>query len=75
MKFEKHFRVTGEARAEVGKELRRRYESGATVRELADETGRSYGAVHQLLAESGAALRARGGGSQKLVREMRSGRR
>ncbi|MGC7095600.1 helix-turn-helix domain-containing protein [Amycolatopsis lurida] len=69
MNFEKNSRITGEARAEVRKELRRRYEAGAPIRALADETGRSYGAVHRLLTESGAALRTRAGTERKPMRE------
>ena len=42
-------------------ELRRDYEHGASIRKLAASTGRSYGAVHSMLRESGAAMRSRGG--------------
>lgn len=42
-------------------ELRSAYEGGASIRTLAASTGRSYGAVHSLLRESGAAMRSRGG--------------
>ena len=42
-------------------ELRRAYEHGASIRKLAASTGRSYGSVHSMLRESGAAMRSRGG--------------
>jgi len=42
-------------------ELRSAYEGGASIRTLAASTGRSYGSVHSLLRESGAAMRSRGG--------------
>lgn len=42
-------------------ELRNAYESGASIRSLAASTGRSYGSVHSMLRESGAAMRSRGG--------------
>ena len=42
-------------------ELRSAYERGASIRTLAASTGRSYGSVHSLLRESGAAMRSRGG--------------
>ena len=51
------------APAEVGSlraELRGQYEAGATVRDLADETGRSYGGVHKLLKDGGTEFRPRG---------------
>lgn len=50
-------RVTGAERA-------RQYNKGRSVRELADAHGRSYGFVHQVLAESGVALRGRGGANR-----------
>ena len=42
-------------------ELRSAYEGGASIRTLAASTGRSYGSVHSMLHESGAAMRGRGG--------------
>ena len=42
-------------------ELRRDYEHGASIRQLAAATGRSYGAVHSMLREAGVAMRSRGG--------------
>jgi predicted transcriptional regulator len=35
-----------------------------SIRELAGETGRSYGFVHRMLSESGVALRGRGGATR-----------
>jgi len=54
-------RVSGAARDSLTSDLRTQYESGASIRELAAETGRSYGFVHRLLVESGVTLRGRGG--------------
>jgi predicted transcriptional regulator len=42
-------------------ELRSAYEKGASIRNLAAATGRSYGSVHSMLRESGTAMRGRGG--------------
>jgi hypothetical protein len=42
-------------------DLRHAYEGGASIRTLAASTGRSYGSVHSMLRESGAAMRSRGG--------------
>jgi hypothetical protein len=42
-------------------ELRDEYERGASIRNLAATTGRSYGSIHSMLRESGTAMRSRGG--------------
>jgi hypothetical protein len=57
----KHSRVTGTERERLAATLRGKYEEGATVRELAEQTGRSYGFVYQILTGTGVALRGRGG--------------
>jgi hypothetical protein len=48
-------------RDQVLTELRSAYESGASIRSLVAETGRSYGSVHSMLRESGTTMRSRGG--------------
>ena len=58
-------RVTGESRDRLQAELKRRYEAGASIRTLAQETGRSYGFVHNVLVESHVALRGRGGPNRR----------
>jgi hypothetical protein len=57
-------RVSGDVREALGRELREAYEAGASIRELAAQTGRSYGFVHRLLGESGASYRGRGGATR-----------
>lgn len=57
-------RITGDERGALSTTLRQRYESGASIRSLAAETGRSYGFVHRVLLESGAQLRGRGGATR-----------
>jgi hypothetical protein len=54
-------RITGSARESLTSEVRKQYESGASIRQLAQETGRSYGFIHRLLVESDVTLRGRGG--------------
>lgn len=54
-------RITGPERDTLTEELKSRYERGASIRSLAQETGRSYGFVHRLLVESETTLRGRGG--------------
>lgn len=58
--------ITGEARAQLAAELRQKYEAGAAIRELAVESGRSFGFVNTLLKESGATIRSRGGANRKV---------
>jgi hypothetical protein len=55
-------RITGQERQAIGRQLVARYEQGASIRALAEATGRSYGFAHRLLVESGVTLRGRGGG-------------
>lgn len=53
--------VRGQEREAVRQNLRRNYEAGASVRQLAAEAGYSYGRTHKLLEESGVTFRSRGG--------------
>ncbi|AFM17235.1 hypothetical protein Mycch_2462 [Mycolicibacterium chubuense NBB4] len=48
-------------RDQLVNELRSAYESGASIRNLVATTGHSYGSIHSMLRESGAAMRSRGG--------------
>ncbi len=54
-------RVVGTERSSLTNNLRVEYEKGASIRQLAESTGRSYGFVHRILTESGVSLRGRGG--------------
>jgi hypothetical protein len=54
-------RITGSARETLTADVRSQYEGGASIRELAAETGRSYGFIHRLLVEADVTLRGRGG--------------
>jgi len=58
-------RVAGTDRSDLAAQLKRRYDSGESIRMLAAATGRSYGFVHRLLSEAGAELRGRGGATRK----------
>jgi predicted transcriptional regulator len=62
-------RVTGSDRSKLASDLRKRYEGGASIRELAADTGRSYGFVHRILSESGATLRGRGGATRSKAKK------
>ncbi|GAA4600076.1 hypothetical protein GCM10023194_81150 [Planotetraspora phitsanulokensis] len=54
-------RVSGAERVRLAAELRRRYELGESIRELVVWSGRSFGLVRELLLESRASMRSRGG--------------
>ncbi|MDQ1629676.1 MAG: hypothetical protein QOI54_3420 [Actinomycetota bacterium] len=62
--LKKGARITGGERNKLAADLKRKYSSGSSIRELAGETGRSYGFVHRMLSESGVALRGRGGATR-----------
>lgn len=59
--LKKGARITGPDRAKLTTEITTQYLNGASIRNLAQEHGRSYGFMHRLLSESGAPLRVRGG--------------
>jgi transposase-like protein len=54
-------RKTKKTRDQSLDELRDEYERGASIRNLAATTGKSYGSVHSMLRESGTTMRSRGG--------------
>ncbi|WP_127452964.1 helix-turn-helix domain-containing protein [Streptomyces sp. B29(2018)] len=51
----------GPDRDKAAADLKKKYDSGTSIRALAEETGRSYGGVHRLLADAGVTFRSRGG--------------
>lgn len=63
--LQKGIRVSGEDRSQLASELKRRYDGGESIRQLAAATGRSYGFVHRVLSEAGAELRGRGGAARR----------
>lgn len=62
-------RITGSAREDLTEQLKKQYEGGASIRQLAQETGRSYGFVHRLLVEADVTLRGRGGPTRGPAKE------
>ncbi len=62
--LKKGARITGGDRTKLAADLKRKYATGTSIRELAADTGRSYGFVHRMLSESGVALRGRGGATR-----------
>ena len=64
-------RVTGADRAKLAADLKKRYDSGESIRALAATTGRSYGFVHRILTENGVSLRGRGGATRGKAKAKR----
>ena len=62
--LKKGTRVTGADRTKLAADLQKRYSAGESIRALAASTGRSYGFIHRILAESGVTLRSRGGATR-----------
>ncbi|MCX5046653.1 helix-turn-helix domain-containing protein [Aldersonia sp. NBC_00410] len=58
-------RVTGKSRDRLQGQLKRQYEAGASIRSLAQATGRSYGFIHNVLVEADVTLRGRGGANRR----------
>ena len=69
--LKKGTRVTGADRAKLAADLKKRYDSGESIRALAATTGRSYGFVHRILTENGVSLRGRGGATRGKARTSR----
>jgi Helix-turn-helix domain len=60
-KLAKGVRIEGAKRAKLTTQITARYVEGASIRDLADQYGRSYGFIHRIVTESGTPLRGRGG--------------
>ncbi|WP_306192222.1 MULTISPECIES: helix-turn-helix domain-containing protein [unclassified Streptomyces] len=55
----------GPDRDKLAQDLKKKYDSGASIRALAEETGRSYGGVHRLLEDAKTTFRSRGGAPRR----------
>jgi hypothetical protein len=62
--LKKGARITGADRSKLASDLKRQYTAGKSIRDLANDTGRSYGFVHRMLSEAGVTLRGRGGATR-----------
>jgi len=62
--LKKGARITGPDRNTLAVEVREQYENGRSIRELAQQHGRSYGFIHRLLSENEVSLRGRGGATR-----------
>ena len=66
--LKKGARIIGSERTKLSVDLKKAYEKGKSIRELADSHNRSYGFIHRVLSESGVALRGRGGATRTKVK-------
>src|SRR4029453_5943854 len=71
--LKKGARITGTQRDKLAVDLKKKYEKGASIRALAESTGRSYGFVHRVLSENGVTLRGRGGATRTKKSKGRGG--
>lgn len=62
--LKKGARIIGPERTKLAIDLKKQYDKGKSIRELADSHGRSYGFIHRVLSESGVTLRGRGGATR-----------
>ena len=58
--LEPHVRLLKDEATELSEDLRRRYEAGASIRELCDSTGYSHARMRGLLEKAGTKMRRRG---------------
>lgn len=67
MNLTKGKRIVGNDRVTVSKKIISLYKKGDSIRQIADEIGRSYGFVHRLLSENTVSLRSQGGSHTRKV--------
>lgn len=59
--IKKGARLVGAEREKFQKKIVGMYNKKTPIRAIAEQTGRSYGAIHRLLGEAGVTMRSRGG--------------
>ncbi len=67
-------RLVGEERDKLASQVTDEYQDGKSIRDIASATGRSYGFVHRVLVESGAAMRSRGGATRRRTEDAEPAR-
>jgi hypothetical protein len=72
--LKKGARITGAERTKLSGDLKKAYEKGKSIRELASTHGRSYGFVHRVLSESDVNLRGRGGATRGKAKAKSKGK-
>lgn len=64
-KKESRRRIVGDERESLAADYARQYDAGDSIRAIAEASGRSYGFVHRVLAETGVPRRSRGGDTKR----------
>lgn len=67
LKLKRHARTTETGPQDLTQAMVWAYRFNVSLRELAEQSGRSYGCVHRWLTKSGVQFRGRGGGRRKSV--------
>jgi transposase-like protein len=62
--IKKGARLVGAEREKFQKKIVTMYNKKTPIRAIAEQTGRSYGAIHRMLSEAGVTLRPRGGATR-----------
>ncbi len=62
IQVKKGVRITGTDQLRA--QMVEKYTKGASIRALAEQTGRSYVSIHRVLTQAGVPLRARGGNNR-----------
>ena len=65
-------RISGTQRTTLASQYAKRYSGGESIRKIAEDAGRSYGFVHNVLKESGVSLRGRGGATRGAAKKTAS---
>src|SRR5215203_2008909 len=65
-------RISGTQRTSLASQYAKRYSGGESIRKIAEDAGRSYGFVHNVLKESGVSLRGRGGATRGAAKKTAS---
>jgi hypothetical protein len=59
--LKKSARITGAAQVKLASDVKKQYERGRNIRELAARHARPYGFIHRMLVDNEVAVRRRGG--------------
>lgn len=57
--------IKGAEKEQVTEFVTAQYENGKSIRDIADDLGRSYGSIRRLIQQSDTPLRSRGGSKRK----------
>lgn len=64
LRYDRGTHLTDTERETHARHIAAAYRAGNSIRQIAEATGRSYGAIHRALREHGVTMRARGGANK-----------